>query len=98
MVYIGLNEAALFFFGWVILGVAGVRRSRVMIIITPFGKVVRELETRSVSGGVLEVNYDQLLVGVRWEQQRGFARWLEAENIPVLGLQNISSKIPSSET
>lgn len=41
-----------------------------MIVVAPFGEVVCKLEPGSVCTRVFEINDNQLLVGVGWQQQR----------------------------
>lgn len=76
----------MFFDGRIVLGVAGFWLLLVMIIVAPLCEVVREFETWCVGRGVLEVDNDELFVTVRWEEERRFGRWEEAENISVLCL------------
>jgi hypothetical protein len=63
----------LFFFGGVVLGFAGIGHHRIVVIIAPFCKVIREFEARGVGGSVFEVDYNELFVGVGREEKRGFA-------------------------
>lgn len=66
MVDVGFDEAALFFFGGVVLGVAGVGSNRVVVVVAPFCEVICEFEAAGVGGGVFEVDDDELFVGVGW--------------------------------
>lgn len=41
-----------------------------MVVVAPFGEMVCDLETGRVGGGVLEVDDDELAVGVFGEEER----------------------------
>jgi len=67
-------------------GVADVGRGGVVVVVAPFCEVVCEFETGGVAGGVFEVDYDELFVGVCGEEEGGFGGGEEAEDVAVLGL------------
>jgi hypothetical protein len=96
VVNIGFDEASLFFFSGVVIGITGVRGDRVVVIIAPFCEMVCELETRCVGGGVFKVDDNKLFVGVGWVEEGRFDRRFEAEDIAVLCLDSFSSRIHRS--
>ncbi len=79
------------------MSIASVWCDRIVIIVAPFSKVVCELKTGSVSGGIFEVDNNKLFMRVGWKKERRFAGRLEPEDIAVLSLESISSRISHSE-
>jgi hypothetical protein len=73
------------------------RRDRVVIVVAPFGKMVCELQTGGISGGVFEIDNDELFVSVGWEKERRFTGRLKSEDIAILCLHSISSGISCSK-
>jgi hypothetical protein len=92
MIDIGAYEAALLLYRRVFIGVACPGFVGIVVIIAPFCEVICELETRSVSRGILKVNDHKLLMGVLWKEQGrrgGTILWVfgdETENVAVLRL------------
>jgi hypothetical protein len=82
----------LFFFGGVVVSVAGVRCDGVVVVVAPFCEVVCELKTGGVGGGVFKVNDDELFVRVGWEEKGRFTGWFEAKDVAILCLGMISSQ------
>lgn len=78
------------------MGVAGMRRDRVVIVVAPFCEMVCKLETWCIGGGVFKVDDYELFVGVGWQEKGRFAGWLETEDIAVLCLDSLSSLISRS--
>lgn len=63
MVEVGFDEAVLLLgCGIAALGAAGVRGSCVVVVVSPFGEVIGEFESRQVGRGVFKVNDDELFV------------------------------------
>lgn len=93
MVEVGADEAALLGGGGEGFGVADVGVRGVVVVVAPLREVVCEFEAGVVAGGVLEVDYDELLVGVGREEERGFGGGEEAEDVAVLGLGGVSLEL-----
>ena len=53
--------------------------------------MVGKFEATDVSGGVFEVNDDELFVLIGWEKERGFATGFYAEEVAILGLYIVSA-------
>ena len=88
VVHIGLDKATLLLRRRVARSVADVGADRVVVVVSPLGKMVRKFEAWEVGGGVLEVDHDQLFVFVCGLQQRGF--WFvgsDAKDVAVLCLR-----------
>ena len=86
-----MDEAALFLNGGEGFGVADVRGGGVVVVVAPFRKVVCELEAGGIARGVFEVNDDELLVRVGWQEEWGLGGGEEAEDVAVLSLALVSA-------
>ena len=67
--HVGPREAVLLFGLGVCVGVALPRVHWVMVVVTPFGKVVGKLQAWGVCASIFKVDDDELLVGVGGQQE-----------------------------
>lgn len=58
----------------------------VVVVVAPLGEVVGEFEAGRVCTRILKVDDYELLVRVRWQQQRRCPRGQQPQNVAVLGL------------
>ena len=86
MLNVSLDEAVLFFWGWIALRAAGERDELVAVVIAPFGEVVSEFETGKIGIGVFKVDDDKLFMLVGGLEERGVTGRLKAEDVAVLSL------------
>jgi hypothetical protein len=85
---VGLEISVLLLRGRVSCRLAEVCADIGVVVVCPLDEVVCELVAGQVSGGVFEVDDDQLLVLVGGLEEGGLlVIWLEAENVAILSLK-----------
>ena len=89
MANVSAEETILLFGSGVEGSVAEPRCLLVVVVVAPFGKVVRKLEAGGVCVCVFKVNDDKLFVGVGGQEKRRCARWQKTEDVTVLSLRGV---------